>query len=652
MDALIPRSGLLSGLETRLQKAKWDVWLVTGIAALMAFLLYDFKVSEGGDDSAYVSRAYDLLKIGKFPSFQGPVYPVFLSILIALFGMKLQILKISSAIFMVLFFHFGYKLLKNRMPAVALLPTFVIAAVSPMLMYFASQTYSEAFFLFLMVGFLYSFLPSFVDEGAEPKWKDFLLSALWLWLLGSTRTVGYAALPAAMLFLALDKKWIDIAKLTASFGGVFLGMQALKTAIFGGDFLQFSSQGGTLLLKDPYTPTNGKEDLSGFVDRFIGNADLYLSKHYMKFLGFRNDTIYPNGNFESLQVDSTYTIMAVLLFGGAVYLGWKNKTFRFLAILTTGFITLTFLAVQTRWDQARLIIPYLPFYTLIVLAGFVYLFGRIKGGLNAGQIVYVSISAIVILSIISKGSDVISESQEEFKEAMAGNMLAGYTPDWQSYIRMSEYAAEYVPEEEGIAARKAGISFIYGERKFVGVTKIPFFSMDDLDTEKQRILIRSQQLQKCFNLTGLSLNSTDLLVFGEPKQGSQLKSEQFYYSLELPQGQEESIIAIMDSAGVKYWSGLTTLTDEFKETYLIDPDGLVDWLEERNVNYIIMGTLRRNPKQRSEFIINTIQRYLYYIQAKYPDAFQQIHQIGQESLEPASLIKINYDNINAQRARN
>ena len=71
MDSGVPKNGVLKSLEQSFAKGRWDLWIVTGIAALMAFLLYDFKVSEGGDDSAYISRAFDLLKIGRFPSFQG-----------------------------------------------------------------------------------------------------------------------------------------------------------------------------------------------------------------------------------------------------------------------------------------------------------------------------------------------------------------------------------------------------------------------------------------------------------------------------------------------------------------------------------------------------------------------------------------------------
>lgn len=629
--------GFLKKWEDKLSKSQIDIWIITALAALFSFLLYDFKVSEGGDDSAYISRAYDLLTVGKFPSFQGPIYPILLAAIIGLFGLKLQLLKLSSTLFMVLFFHIGYKFLKGRIPTIALFPAFALAAISPMLMYFSSQTYSEAFFLVLQMLFISVFFKTYIDNEASSSWKMHFMAAFLIWILGSTRTVGYAALPAAWLFLAIDKRWLDLGKISAWFAAVFVGMQGLKTAIFGGEFLQFGSQGGTLLLKDPYTPTNGNEGIAGFVSRFARNSELYLSKHYMKFLGLKEAA--------NNETSSTITIVLVLLFAAALYFGWKNKSFRFIGILTVGFISLTFLAVQTRWDQARLILPYFPFYTLILFGGILYAFAHFR--IAAGQIVYGIVVSLMLLTVLKNGSDIVSVSQKEFKEAVAGNPLAGYTPDWQSFILMSQYAAKYAPEDVMIASRKAGISFIYGERKFKGITRIPFTSIDSVDQSIDRIMIYAKDLDRVLSSTSLKRKDMDYLIFGEAKENSSVSSEEFFFAMEINSKNGEELTSRLDSLNISYFPTIDALVKNYKETYVIDPDGLIESLEADNVHYVVMASLRRNPNQRSEFIINTIQRYLYYIQAKYPSALEQIHTIGQASLEPASLIKINYAAVEA-----
>ena len=216
-----------------------------------------------------------------------------------------------------------------------------------------------------------------------------------------------------------------------------------------------------------------------------------------------------------MQVEPLYTWVICLLLAVSIYFTWKNRTLRFLSLLTVGFITLTFLAVQTRWDQARLILPYLPFCTLIIFSGLIYSTSRMKSGGTSLQWAYVFGVSLLAISLMNKSSDRISESQTEFKEAISGRPLAGYTPDWQNYILMSQYATQLVPESEEIACRKAGISFIYGGRKFVGITKIPFLPKENV-VQLPRIVIRMQQLDRFTGLTGLGRDRIELMAFGEP----------------------------------------------------------------------------------------------------------------------------------------
>ncbi|RLD70249.1 MAG: hypothetical protein DRJ10_20570, partial [Bacteroidetes bacterium] len=75
------------------------------------------KVSVGGDDANYIIKAWDFLNEFKFPSFQGPAYPVFLSLFIWLFGINLPVLKFISALFLLGHFVAFYYAFKNRIPS-------------------------------------------------------------------------------------------------------------------------------------------------------------------------------------------------------------------------------------------------------------------------------------------------------------------------------------------------------------------------------------------------------------------------------------------------------------------------------------------------------------------------------------------------------
>lgn len=63
----------------------------------------------------------------------------------------------------------------------------------------------------------------------------------------------------------------------------------------------------------------------------------------------------------------------------------------------------------------------------------------------------------------------------------------------------------------------------------------------------------------------------------------------------------------------------------------------------------MLSELRANPDMYVEGqIIGTMHRYAYYIQQKYPNAFQFIHQEG--DLEKSQLYKINYLYIDSLKA--
>ena len=72
-----------------------------------------------------------------------------------------------------------------------------------------------------------------------------------------------------------------------------------------------------------------------------------------------------------------------------------------------------------------------------------------------------------------------------------------------------------------------------------------------------------------------------------------------------------------------------------------------------NLTYIVKANVRdcHAIRKRTSYskrnlntgnIINNIQRYLYFIEQKYPGMLTQVHQIGNNDQEPAWLYQINY----------
>ncbi len=515
-------------------------WISLFFTLLFSFLLFNFRVSEAGDDSAYILRAYDLLKEFKFPSFQGPLYPMVLSVFIWIFGLNITLLKSLSLISIIFQLYFFYKAFKGRVSGFLLIYVMIIISFNAYVLYYSSQTYSEAFYLFLQAFFFFYFFKEFVskekDFGIKEAWGRYLILAMFLLFLGLTRSIGYGAFIAVILFFLVTLRWKSALFTTGAFALEFGLFSTIKNIIFQIKAPQFSSQLDTLMRVDPFNVSKGKEDFGGFIERFLENSNLYFSKHIYKFLGFRPEILEPK---------TILTLIIYVLFIIAIYYAFKkNKFLLFTGIYLVVLIGITFIIVQTLWDQDRLILVYLPLILLFLFSGLYYL-GKQKS-YKIIQFLLPVLFIIMFFTNLNVLTKKVQANDEYLMQSLAGNEFYGMTPDWINYIKMSQWAAKNISEDILIACRKPSISFIYAKRKFYGIYRI--------ETE--------------------------------------------------------------------------------------DPDELLNALKEKNVKYVIMGSLRKYPKQKTEYTINTVQRYLYYIQKKYPQKIKHIQTIGAD--EKAYLFEIIY----------
>jgi hypothetical protein len=77
--------------------------------------------------------------------------------------------------------------------------------------------------------------------------------------------------------------------------------------------------------------------------------------------------------------------------------------------------------------------------------------------------------------------------------------------------------------------------------------------------------------------------------------------------------------------------------------FAVSPDSLVNTLKKNRVSYVIVASLRANPNMNTGNIINNIQRYLYFVELKYPGILTMVHQIGEDAGEPAWLYRLDYN---------
>ena len=470
--------------ESQIPPLKIETWLAErsnllfyiflAVYILFSFLYFNVKPSIAGDDSAYIIKAIDFIESGKFPIYQGPIYPIFLSFIIAIAGMNLLLLKVSSLIFMVGFILVFYRTFKGKVSYVSLFYTIGILSISHLFLYFSSQTFSEALFLLLQAGLFYQMFRSFThsEGGWLPDKKEIIfvvLVSLLSVLLFLTRTIGFGALLAVVVFFMVERKFkraVFVAILFVALLGTFFAVRSLAWDVP----LESGEQSSQLMSKNPYDKSEGNENFKGFITRFKDNSNLYLSKHLMRIIGFRAELK------NSVKPPIAMAVYVIFIFG-FLHFARKNKYLFFTSVYLAIMLGITFFSLQKIWDQYRLIVPFVPLMLIVLVESLVYI-----GTIKQFQFVRKVLLALLILSLIlTFGKGVKSMDIPTLNKNLKGDMLAGYTPDWISYLQMAEYCKANLSEQQLVACRKPDVARIYGKgKKFYGIYRIPSDNPDEL----------------------------------------------------------------------------------------------------------------------------------------------------------------------------
>ena len=445
--------------------------LILLTSALFIGLTFDPKVSIGGDDSWYVLAAQDFWNGVAFPSWHGSFYSILLSPLIALLGISLVPLKLLSVLFTLAAVWLLAVSFRKRISPLTWLIGTALFALTPHLVTLASTTYSEPLFLLIQSAIFYTLFAYEAQTGATIKQKGLwlLLLAFLTFALALTRNVGYAAFLALLIyFLALRRDW----RASALYGTGFILLQVLfsvyRRLVWGVTDASFAGQLNRALQVDFYNASAGQEDLWGMLVRFAQNCKQYLSGHNGQFVGFPSAT----GSWVI-----TLLIVAVLLF--LLIRTWKrSRVLALLGIYLAAMYGITFITQQVAWNQMRLVLVYFPLFLFFILDGLLELL-KTKNFQRVSAVLFI-LFGIALLSHIVQNSRNVDIAR--LRSNLRGDRFAGYTPDWDSYLRMSEWVGKNIPDSVVVACRKPNNSRIYGNRPFFGIFKLPSL---DADTVQQ-----------------------------------------------------------------------------------------------------------------------------------------------------------------------
>ena len=618
------------------QRLGWLIWLIMGITFLFSLLLFDPRVSLSGDDSFYIIKASDFIHSFKYPGFQGPLYPMVLSLFVAVFGISLVPLKMFSLIMMLGFIYLFYLAFRSRIPSTLLIFILLIISVNSPVLYYASQTYNEAFYLFIQMVLVLVFFRSFIDMDVTITYKQdikrHIILALCLLSLTLTKSIGYSAVFAVLAYFVLRGQWKNILYSVIAFGIALLVFQAVKYMFWHEGGLQFSSQGSGLMNKDYYNPQAGKEDLAGFISRVVTNSNLYLSKHFVSFLAFRK--IVPG-----MEVSSKITLLIYILAIGSLLITFKkNKYLFFSGLLAGSFLLISFVILQAKWDQSRLIIPAFPLLLLMIFSVIYYVSHMQKFKLL--QIAIPVLALLIFFQSLAVTASSVKENQQ------ISGRYGGLTPDWKNYLKASEWAAANLPKEAVIACRKPSISFVYGKgRNFYGIMQLPTYNSDAFFNN----WMKDDSAYVLFNyneFSGKQLSPQLYAMLKDNMSAMLFVGDTVFFADKLNKSNREVFTQEVKSAGLNYISSAREMKALIRPTQILKlyyPDSLLYLMQKNGVTHIITASLRRNSTQKDGFTINTVERYMAFISEKYPLMFTKISQVGDDNNEPATVFKIEYE---------
>lgn len=605
-------------------------------------MLFDVKISTGGDDSSYIEMANNFMKGRSFPTWHGPLYSIFLSLPILLFGVKVVWLKMFSFFFIIGHLILVYYAFRKHLSPTLLTLVMLIISVSSSILYFASQTYSEAMFMFLqsLIIFLFinAYLLTFSPQGLTLKEESqhWLILGFFVLLASLTRNIGIVALLAMVLFLLLEKKFRAAVMLIISYILFLIPFKLYKSLVWESGRTKTGGQLSEILLKNPYNKALGSEDLSGMIARFFENARLYLSKHFMIGIGLQD----PASTDKSWFVTA---IVAVLFFIALYYAFRRSKIMLFIAIYLGASMSATFIALQQTWDQMRMVVIYFPMLLLLLSWGLQQL--ATKKGYRFLVALLPLLLVFIFFKTLGQSVEKMKVNQKVLAKNIHGNQYYGFTPDWQNFLRMSEWVGKNIPDTVLVASRKPSMSFIYSNgRDFYGIYRFPSEAPEKLigaliPRTGALTVIPNKDIASDWPLgLQLAIKQTNVAYVAE---GNVIYG---IYDLKGPSG--DSIYKALTARNV-----MPTTTDSIlnrvrssaQSCFAVSPDSLIHTLQINNVDYVIVASLRANPNFNTGNIINNIQRYLYFVEQKYPGILTLVHQIGtNEQEEPAWLYQINY----------
>ncbi len=623
-------------------KRKIFLFISIFVAIVLAGLLFDMKISTGEDDASYILAAQKFIDGEAFPTWHGSFYPIFLSFFLKIFGLKLFLLKLLSFLMIIVHIYIIYFAFRDKTPWVIIIGVILYSSVCLEILYFGGQTYSEALYLLLQISVFAAFYRichknSLYSDNISKQWKEWLIFGFLMFLLSITRNVGWSIIFAALVYFLTQKKFRYIIATVLSVSIFYVPYNIYKSVYWKIGKIGFEGQFEKMFWINPYDENIGHESFSGFVQRFIENSEIYLSKYFLMVLGWK----------DSFSTNTFLTILFYFLFIFTfIVIFKKRKELLFPLIYLAFAIGATFITQQTMWDQIRLILIYVPLSVLLFSTALWNFFDFFKKKIL--KILPVIILLAIIIPSFVKTVNISIKHYPILKANIQGDMLYGYTNDWKNYLKVVKWTAENLPKDYVVACRKPGMAYIFSEgRKFFGIYNVESYTVNQIfeecekksDTTNHYFFDFFQSGDLFYTLFPYFINISSIVLQDDGRQ---------YICFEIPEKIDADFQIVLEKTGISYYNleqaREIMFTDRLND-YGVYPDSLLNFLEKNKIDFLILGRLRMIPEKKTDEYITTMHRYVYFIELKYPALFSLVWQEGKNEDEPAILLKVDYNKI-------
>lgn len=455
------------------------LFVIIGIGIFLALINFNARISEAHDDSLYIEAGYRY--VHEFPSYyytaNAPMYPMFLALLTLIFGTNLIVFKLFSMLFFVIGAYVYYKAIDKKVPEILKYFVLTFLCINHLVIYYSSQTFSEAFYMLIQATFLYFFMEynfgqKRLTDDLKMDYKKWLMIGFLMMVLTVAKNILVFGVVGIIMFYAFKKEYRRALYAAISFGIFKLLFELVKTLVWGDSAIQYKSQTGILMNKDPYDASKGQEDIAGFIGRFTDNIGLYLGKRFYQILGFMDED-----NFK------VSYLLAFLVIGLTVYglyraVKDRQEAIAFLVFFAGVIAFGTFFVLQARWDQPRFLLVHMPAILLGIFYGIYKFFEKDTFNQRFFVAILLFITGSMLLSTVKRGLTNLPAVSKN----LGGDIYYGYTPDWKNYLQASAWCRDSLPENSLVACRKAPMSFVYARGKHF----FPIYSVIAKDTATQQ----------------------------------------------------------------------------------------------------------------------------------------------------------------------